>query len=68
MADSSFSNIAEYIAGLDVDIKADDSLYEERLSICKECEKLISGMCLKCGCYVEMRAAVTRNTCPGKKW
>jgi len=53
---------------LDVDIKSPDVLYEERLSICIECDMLLAGMCRKCGCYVELRAAVTKNYCPGKKW
>ena len=34
----------------------------------KECEKLLSGMCRMCGCYVEMRAAIALRDCPGKKW
>ena len=63
-----FQNIRDYINNLDVDIKSPDVLYEERLSICKECDMLLAGMCRKCGCYVELRAAVTKNYCPGKKW
>ena len=63
-----FQNIRDYIDNLDVDIKSPDVLYEERLSICKECDMLLTGMCRKCGCYVELRAAVTKNYCPGKKW
>ena len=44
--------------------------YERRLSICKECDRLLDGMCTVCGCYVEMRAAVTTNCCPAvrAKW
>lgn len=70
MADQAkeFQNIRDYIDNLDVDIKSPDVLYEERLSICKECDMLLAGMCRKCGCYVELRAAVTKNYCPGKKW
>ncbi|MBE5874631.1 MAG: hypothetical protein E7287_09550 [Lachnospiraceae bacterium] len=63
-----FQNIRDYIDNLDVDIKSPDELYEERLSVCKECDMLLAGMCRKCGCYVELRAAVTKNYCPGKKW
>lgn len=63
-----FQNIRDYIDNLDVDIKSPDVLYEERLSICKECDMLLAGMCRKCGCYVELRAAVTKNYCPDKKW
>lgn len=46
----------------------DGRKYQRRLSICKECEKLLSGMCRMCGCYVEMRAAIALRDCPGKKW
>ncbi|MGN0400725.1 MAG: DUF6171 family protein [Acetatifactor sp.] len=63
-----FRNIQEYIENLDADFKVSDALYEERLSVCKACELLLTGMCRACGCYVEMRAAVTKNSCPRKKW
>lgn len=63
-----FSNLREYIDNLDIDIKAESALYESRLEICKECDLLFRGMCRSCGCYVELRAAVTKNTCPNKKW
>ena len=43
--------------------------YDARLALCKECEKLIGGMCRVCGCFVEVRAAkkkrtLSRNTAP----
>lgn len=63
-----FSSLREYIENLDIDIKASEILYEERLSVCKECDLLLEGMCRSCGCYVELRAAVTKNSCPKKKW
>lgn len=68
--DEYFKNIYEYINGLDEDIKTEDSLYEKRLEFCKECDNLINGMCRICGCFVELRAAVTKNYCPDvkKKW
>lgn len=53
---------------MDQNVKAGDTLYEQRLSICKECEKLLEGTCIGCGCYVELRAAVKSNHCPYKKW
>lgn len=58
----------DYIENLDPDIKTEASLYEERLAVCKECERLADGMCRGCGCFVEMRAAVTKNACPYEKW
>lgn len=42
--------------------------YEYRLSVCRECEKLLAGTCGACGCYVELRAAVRMSHCPKKKW
>ena len=51
--------------------KADDNLYAKRLNACKECEHLISGVCMKCGCYVEFRAAFRKQNCPNvrdRKW
>lgn len=41
---------------------------QKRLSICIECDKLNSGTCLMCGCYVEIRAALKNGRCPKKKW
>lgn len=63
-----YRTIREYIDNLDPDAKADRELYEERLEVCKECELLLQGMCRSCGCYVELRAAMDKNTCPRKKW
>lgn len=63
-----FENLREYIRNLDVDVKATEELYESRLAVCKECDLLFQGMCRTCGCYVELRAAVTKNKCPNKHW
>ena len=65
-----FHTMQEYIARMDEDIKAPQEEYERRLTICSECEKLRSGMCGVCGCYVEMRAAVKTHYCPDvhKRW
>lgn len=63
-----FTNLQQYIANLDADIKAQEELYEQRLSVCKECELLFQGMCRICGCYVELRAAIGTNACPNRHW
>ncbi len=63
-----YGTIRDYIENLDPDLKADKEIYEKRLGICKECEMLLQGMCRSCGCYVEMRAAMVKNSCPGKRW
>ncbi len=41
--------------------------YSRRLEICRSCEFLTEGTCLKCGCYVELRAARADSHCPYKK-
>lgn len=56
--------IEERIALLPEDEKADEAAREERLSVCRQCDKLSSGTCGLCGCYVELRAAKKRMICP----
>lgn len=70
MADQAeyFQNMYDYIARLDESVKADQPLYEKRLIICKNCDLLTDGMCRACGCFVEMRAAIGKNSCPYDKW
>lgn len=65
-----FRTMQEYIARIEEDIKTPPEEYERRLAVCRECDSLINGMCGVCGCYVEMRAAVTSHYCPAvhKKW
>ncbi len=41
--------------------------YERRLKLCGECEHISGGTCLKCGCYVQLRAAKAEAHCPLKK-
>lgn len=51
--------------------RADDALYQSRLDACRSCDFLLSGVCVKCGCYVEFRAAYRRMKCPNpadRKW
>lgn len=62
--------IAERIALLPEDEKAEEAVRKERLSLCQTCDKLINGTCGLCGCYVELRAAKKRMACPNvpQKW
>ena len=62
-----FENLHTYIANLDEELKVEKPLYEERLSLCKECNLLADGMCRACGCYVELRAVMRKNACPYDK-
>lgn len=58
-----FENMYQYIANLSPEDKVSDEEYEQRLLICRQCSHLLSGMCGKCGCYVEMRAAMKVRHC-----
>ena len=59
-----FRSLHEYIENLDEELKVEPEVYEERLEKCKACDQLISGMCRKCGCYVELRALLKKGGCP----
>jgi hypothetical protein len=63
--------INEKIKRLSDDERTDGELYEKRLELCRECDHLISGVCMKCGCYVQLRAAFKNQSCPNvkvRKW
>ncbi len=60
---NSYNQLMEYIASIDDSLKVSESVYNKRLSACRKCDMLISGMCLKCGCYVELRAALKDSKC-----
>lgn len=61
---AAYNNVKDYISTLDDSEKADDKIYVKRLALCKKCDCLLAGMCLKCGCYVEIRCAILHKTCP----
>jgi hypothetical protein len=46
--------------------KSSEELYRSRLEICQKCDDLLDGMCKKCGCYVQLRAAKCSNKCPSE--
>lgn len=66
-----YESVRDYLNNLSFDLKVSDELYSKRLDLCKTCNHLISGMCLKCGCYVQVRAALKDRECPNhddRKW
>lgn len=65
------NDIKSRIEKLSPEEKCSDDVYAERLSLCINCDNLISGVCMKCGCYVEFRAAFLKQRCPdasSRKW
>ena len=61
-------DIEQRIAKLSPDEKSPAELYGGRLEICRQCDFLENGTCLKCGCYPQFRAACIKNKCPVKRW
>lgn len=69
--DASYARtVEEYIAAIPSGQKAPAEEYEKRLSLCRQCDRLVSGMCSLCGCFVEARAAKSSQHCPDtpSKW
>ena len=63
-------SLEELKAAMPDEDMTDNSEYEHRLAICRECDALNDGTCAKCGCYVEFRALKKRMYCPSeeRKW
>jgi hypothetical protein len=65
--DDILKSVKEMIDSIPEENRTAPDEYKRRLDICKTCESLISGTCVKCGCYVELRAAGKTRTCPDTK-
>ncbi|MFR5877070.1 MAG: DUF6171 family protein [Eubacterium sp.] len=66
-----YSEIMAYVSTLDKSELAEQSVFEDRITHCKNCDSLIAGMCRKCGCYVEVRTRLKNADCPdfdNRKW
>lgn len=62
------ANLEQKIKHIDEELKVEPEMYQERMSICEGCDKLAQGLCRACGCYVELRGVMKRNSCPYGKW
>lgn len=63
-----FKSIYQYIENIPREQKAPSKEYARRLALCRECADLQNGMCAQCGCFVEVRAAKARMSCPCGLW
>lgn len=66
--EDTLESIKEHIKKISPSEKTEETKYASRLDICKSCEHLLSGCCMKCGCYPEFRAAFAKQKCPVSKW
>lgn len=62
--------VKEMIDNISSELRTPSEEYDRRINICRECESLVSGTCIKCGCYIELRAAGKGQRCPDprNKW
>ena len=62
--------LEELKAAMPENDKTDDEEYRKRLSKCRQCDELVGGTCIKCGCYAEFRALKRKMHCPHeeRKW
>ncbi|MCL2188233.1 MAG: DUF6171 family protein [Defluviitaleaceae bacterium] len=58
-----YATIQDYIKNIPPEQKTPAAVYEKRLQICKSCTHLLNGMCVLCGCYIELRAAKKNQQC-----
>lgn len=65
--DGALRTIREMIALLPPERRVGGEEYRRRLSVCGECAELNAGVCGKCGCYVELRAAKKDLGCPHER-
>lgn len=68
---AAYTQVQAYLDTVPPDELASPTVRKIRLDLCQRCDQLISGMCRKCGCYVEVRAALKDGTCPNaenKMW
>lgn len=42
--------------------------YEARMKICDGCDKRVEDRCVKCGCYLSVKAKGRAFKCPLGKW
>ncbi len=65
--DGIYKEIQDMINALPEEKRAEQKEYRRRLEICGGCESLGEGMCGKCGCFVELRAAKAASHCPHER-
>ena len=56
--------IAVYIKNIPEQLKTDSDTYSRRTVACEGCEMQSVGICRLCGCFISIRAAKKRLSCP----
>ena len=58
--------VATHVAGGCLSVSTED--YAARLSVCKTCPERSENVCLRCGCYISVKAHWREMECPLGKW
>lgn len=58
--------IARFVAAGGRTVTADE--YRQRLETCRPCEHRQGGKCLRCRCWVNVKARLPTEQCPTGKW
>jgi hypothetical protein len=58
-----YATILDYMNNIPDGQRTNDAEYKKRLAICKTCDHLLNGLCVLCGCYVQLRAAKVNQQC-----
>ncbi len=65
--DGALQTVREMIGLIPPEQRVGEEEYRRRLAVCESCEALNAGICGKCGCYAELRAAKKRLGCPHER-
>ena len=57
-------SVQELIELLPEESRATEQTRSNRLAACRTCDHLNGGTCALCGCFVELRTAKARLSCP----
>lgn len=68
LQDASMEEVVHFYQRLPQSQRVTEAEYETRLNICRSCDFLQNGTCMQCGCYVEVRGAQKKGTCPLRRW
>ena len=51
-------------------VKVSEEVYKQRMDTCMSCDYLEkqSIRCMKCGCYMKVKSAFKKTSCPMGKW
>lgn len=62
--------VEERIGLMAEEVRVSEEIRLERLEYCRNCDHLVSGTCVLCGCYAELRTAQKNRRCPdvSPKW